>query len=282
MVLHLGLKPIKRPVSLTIAGSDSSGGAGIQADLLTFARMGSVGTSAITCVTAQNLDGVRAIHPVPVDVIAGQIDAIFLGFPVGAVKTGMLYSREIVDVVGEAVAKNVITRLVVDPVMVATSGARLLNEDAITGYVERIFPFAHLMTPNLDEAAVLLGHAVRDAGDMPDAARQLGEQYRCAVLLKGGHLAGRELVDVLWDRETIHRWTSPRVTGVGTHGTGCMLSAAITARLSFGDPLVPACLKAREYVEHVLLNCTEIADGRRIPGLALMESGPIRPRPAGG
>ncbi len=281
MVLHLGLKPIKRPVALSIAGSDSGGGAGIQADLITFARMGAVGTTVITCVTAQNLDEVRAIHPVPVDIIVEQLEAIFLGFPVGAVKTGMLFSREIVDVIGDAVARNVISRLVVDPVMVATSGARLLNEDAIQGYVDRIFPFAHVMTPNLDEAAVLLGRSVGDAVDMPDAARELGMKYRCAVLLKGGHLTGRELVDVLWDKETIHRWVSPRVTGVGTHGTGCMLSAALAARLSFGDPLVEACLRAREYVEHVLLNCTEIADARRIPGLALMESGPIRPRPTG-
>jgi hydroxymethylpyrimidine/phosphomethylpyrimidine kinase len=278
MVLHLGLKPVKRPVSLSIAGSDSGGGAGIQADLITFARLGSLGTTVITCVTAQNLDGVTAIHPVPPADIAAQIDAIFLGFPVGGVKTGMLYSREIIDAVGAALEQNVITRLVVDPVMVATSGARLLNEDAIAGYAEKIFPWAYVMTPNLDEAAVLLGRPIRDAADMPDAARELGLAHQCAVLLKGGHLEGPQLVDVLWDRETIHRWTGARVTGVGTHGTGCMLSAALTARLSFGDPLVEACLRAREYVEHVLLNCTEISDGRRVPGLSVSESGPIRPR----
>lgn len=262
-----------RPVAMSIAGSDSGGGAGIQADLLTFSRLGAFGTTAITCVTAQNLSGVTSVAPLPPGEVRAQVEAILAGFPVRAAKTGMLFSREIIDVVAELAAREGFPPLVVDPVMVATSGARLLQEEAVAGYVTKLLPRAALATPNLDEAAVLLGRPVTAAGEMREAARELADRIGCPVFLKGGHLEGDLLLDLLWDGVEFHEWEGPRLVGVITHGTGCMLAAAIAARLAHGDLLPEACAAARACVFGVLANPIELADGRMIPGLGV--GGPL-------
>ncbi len=257
-----------RPVALTIAGSDSSGGAGIQADLRAFARLGVFGTSAISAVTAQNLAGVRAVTGIPAEVVAAQIEAVFDGFAVGALKTGMLWSAEIIARVAELVERHGVAA-VIDPVMVATSGAKLLQEDAIAAYRQRLIPRCTLLTPNLDEARVLLAddpasaHAVSGGSDEPllagpaardqldRAAEVLGQRFGCAVLLKGGHLDG-DPVDTLWSAGTLTRWRHRRVDGVDTHGSGCMLSAAIAAWLARGATLADACARGLGFVHSAL------------------------------
>lgn len=254
-----------RPVALSIAGSDSGGGAGIQADLLVMTALGSFGTTVITCVTAQNLSGVTSVAALPPAEVARQLEAVLSGFPVAAAKTGMLFSREIIDVVVERMAQGGFPPLVVDPVMVATSGARLLREDAVTAYLERLLPRAALMTPNLDEAAVLLGRPVTRADEMAAAARALHDRCGCPVLLKGGHLAGDPL-DLLWDGRAEHFWSGPRIDGVTSHGTGCRLSAGIAARLAAGDTLPEAVGAARAHLRDALEHPTELADGTRLPG----------------
>jgi hydroxymethylpyrimidine kinase/phosphomethylpyrimidine kinase len=266
VTVHPEVHAVRRPVALTIAGSDSGGGAGIQADLATFTACGVFGTSVLTCVTAQNLEGVRGVVALsPADVMA-QLDAVLDGFPVAAAKTGMLFSRDIVLAVAEAARRPGFPPLVVDPVMVATSGARLLNDDAVAAYVERLLPRAAVATPNLDEAAVLLGRAIRHADEMPGAARELADRLGCPVFLKGGHLDGDRLVDVLWDGAALHSWTGLRVSGVIPHGTGCRLSAALAARLALGDTLPEAARVAREVVARALTHATELTDGRRVAG----------------
>ncbi len=255
-----------RPVALSIAGSDSGGGAGIQADLRTFTALGAFGTSVITCVTAQNLAGVRSVFALPAAEVGKQIEAVLDGFPVAGVKTGMLFSREIIDVVAVVAGRPGFPPLVVDPVMVATSGARLLEEDAVDAYRERLTPRAAVVTPNLDEARVLLGRAVGAADAMPDAARELADRLGCPVLLKGGHLDGDLVVDVLWDGRKSHWWEGERIAGVTTHGTGCTLSAAVAARLAHGDSLADACGAAREHVRRAMERPAVLADGTRLLG----------------
>jgi len=261
---------MRRPAALSIAGSDSGGGAGIQADLLTFSRLGVFATTVVTCVTAQNLSGVSLVVPLEPAQVQAQIEKVLDGFPVGAVKTGMLYSREIIERVAVIAARLGFPPLVVDPVMVATSGDRLLEENATLAYVERLFPRARVATPNLDEAAVLLGRRARSEDDLPDHARALSEKIGCPVFLKGGHLDGNP-VDVLWDGMKSHWWEGSRIGGVVTHGTGCMLSAALTARLALGDDLPQACEAAREFVRWTLLHPVELTVRTRVPGLGRFE-----------
>jgi len=256
----------RRPVALTVAGSDSGGGAGIQADLRTFASLGAFGTSAITCVTAQNLDGVRSVFALPPGEVIKQIEAVLDGFPVAAVKTGMLYCREIIEAVAVVVSRPGFPPLVVDPVMVATSGARLLEDDAVAAYRERLLRRAALVTPNLDEAKVFLGQTIPSADAMPDAARLLAERLGCPVLLKGGHLTGDLIVDVLWDGRKSWWWEGERIADVTTHGTGGTLSAAVAARLAHGDPLPEACAAARDHVRRAMTSPVTLADGRRLLG----------------
>ena len=248
---------MNRPVALSIAGSDSGGGAGIQADLRAFSKLGAFGTTAITAVTAQSLAGVRAVAGIPPDVVEAQIAAVLEGFAVRAIKTGMLWSADIVDRVAAAVARSAIPT-VVDPVMVATSGARLLQEDAITAYRERLIPRCTLLTPNLDEAAVLLDRAAIAPDHMDEAARALGSRFGCAVLLKGGHLDG-DPIDVLWHAQQWTRWQHGRVHGVNTHGSGCMLSAAIAAHLAHGAPLIDACERGLAFVHEALAAALTLA-----------------------
>lgn len=250
------------PVALTIAGSDSGGGAGVQADLRTFARLGVHGTAAITAVTAQNLFGVREVSGLEPTAVTAQIAAVLEGFEVGAVKTGMLWrgatARAVADALGRVGAP-----LVVDPVLSATRGGPLLDEVAA---LSALLPRAALITPNLDEAAALLGEGALAEGAMERAARDLGRRHGCAVLLKGGHLAG-DPVDLLSWEEGIVRWRHPRVAGVDTHGTGCVLSAAITALLARGHGLVEACAGGLGFVLQALSRPTILPGGRAVLGI---------------
>ena len=250
-------------VALTIAGSDSGGGAGIQADLKTFHAFGVYGASAVTAITAQNTLGVGAVHPVPVDVVRAQIDAVATDLPPRAVKTGMLATGELVESVARAVEDHGLERYVLDPVMVATSGDRLLVPDAETAVRNALVPAAFLVTPNLHEARILTGLAVTSVEEMADAGRALVEMGARAALVKGGHLSGTgEAVDVLWDGAHERIWRRPRVATVHTHGTGCTLSAAITAGLALGRPLGEAVARATEYMARAIATAPGLGHGR--------------------
>lgn len=234
-------------IALTVAGSDSGGGAGIQADLKAFAALGTHGLSAITALTAQSTTEVRAIHDVPADFVRAQLATVADDFRIDAAKTGMLASPEVIDVVAEFFEGRPIP-LVVDPVMVASSGARLVAEAAVERIVGRLFPRAALITPNLDEVAVLLGRRPTDVAEMEAAGRELLALGPVAVLVKGGHLLG-DPTDVLVTRSTIRRFGGPRIPTQATHGTGCTYAAAITALLAHGVPLVAAVDTARHYLQ---------------------------------
>ena len=236
-------------MALTIAGSDSGGGAGIQADLKTFAALGVHGTSAITCITAQNprrVTGIQAIRP---GIVRAQIEAVFDELPPAAVKTGMLYSEELIRVVAGFFRRGKQPPLVVDPVMVSTSGARLLKPSAIKMLKDRLLPLATLVTPNLDEAELLLGRALVSVEDLRTAAREIHRRFGCAVLVKGGHLHGmKQAVDIYNDGESELLLSAPFVRGVSTHGTGCTYSAAVTGGLVLGHELPEAVQLAKSYV----------------------------------
>jgi len=241
------------PRILTIAGSDSGGGAGIQADLKTMSALGCFGMSAITALTAQNTQGVRAIHAVPPEMLRAQIDAVIEDIGVDAVKIGMLHAPEIVDVVADAIDRHGLRRVVLDPVMVATSGAKLIEDATISRLVRELFSRVAVVTPNLDEAAVLLGRPISDIAALDQAARDLLALGAPAVLLKGGHLEGNEVVDVLAMRAaqgevSLYHFRSPRIVSRNLHGTGCTLSSAIACRLGLGDDLPHAVAAARAYV----------------------------------
>ena len=259
-----------RVAALTIAGSDSGGGAGVQVDLRTFQALGVHGTSAITAVTAQNLNGVTDVVGLPVDSVAAQIDAVLDGFTPRAVKTGMLWSAEIVERIASFAAAGRLPGLVVDPVMVATSGAQLLQQDAVTAYESMLFPHAAVITPNLDEAALLLGRAIA-YDEMEAAATALTERYGCAVLLKGGHLDG-DPHDLLLDSDGARWFRNQRVSGVNTHGSGCTLSAAVAAELAKGAPLVNACANAIAFLQQSLRAAVSLDNRESIIGVPEIES----------
>jgi len=234
---------------LSIAGSDSGGGAGIQADLKTFSALGCYGMTAITALTAQNTLGVRAIHGVPPDILRAQIDAVVEDIGVDAVKIGMLHAPEVVQVVADAIRRHRLPHVVLDPVMVATSGDRLTTEQTVQVLVRELFPLASVVTPNLDEAALLLGRPIGGIEALDEAARRLLALGATAALLKGGHLQGNEVVDVLAQQDG--RLTHLRSTRIATHnghGTGCTLSSAIAAHLALGLPLAQAVEHARAYI----------------------------------
>jgi hydroxymethylpyrimidine/phosphomethylpyrimidine kinase len=238
-------------IALTVAGSDSSGGAGVQADLKTFAALGVYGASAITAITAQNTQGVRAIHDVPPDIVEAQIDAVFDDLAVGAVKIGMLSRITTIDAVARALARNKAQNIVLDPVMVATSGARLIAPEAIAALRESLFPLALIVTPNVPEAAALTGAMpARDESEMELQARHLLAEGARNVLVKGGHGDGSESVDLLVGQKMkdIGRFVAARITTRNTHGTGCTLSSAIAAGLAKGLSLPSAVQQAKVYV----------------------------------
>jgi len=237
------------PVALTIAGSDSGGNAGIQADLRAFHVFGVHGCTAIAALTAQNPDGVTGVLTCDGHFLKAQLDAVFAAYSVGAVKTGMLASADLVSAAAETLRLRKPPQIVVDPVMVATSGSRLLADDAVAVLVDRLLPCATLLTPNLPEAGVLLGEAPRTAEEMVRAARTLADRFGCAVLLKGGHATAVTARDVLVTAEGLFELTSPRVADpVSTHGTGCSLSAAIAASLATGRGLLDAVVDGKAYV----------------------------------
>jgi hydroxymethylpyrimidine kinase/phosphomethylpyrimidine kinase len=240
------------PIALTIAGSDSGGGAGIQADLKTFHAFGVYGASVVTAITAQNTLGVAAVHAVPADVVRAQLRAVAEDLPPAALKTGMLATAELVHLVADEIRALGLRNLVVDPVMVSTSGHRLLHADAERAVLDHLLPLAALVTPNLDEAAILTGEPVADERAMRRAARALVDRGAGAALLKGGHLAAGELVDVLFDGREWHEWRRPKVDTRSTHGTGCTLSAAVAAGLAHGRPLVQAVDDALGYVQRAI------------------------------
>lgn len=234
---------------LSIAGSDSGGGAGIQADLKTFSALGCFGMTAITAITAQNTQGVRAIHGVPPEVLRAQIDAVVEDIGVDAVKIGMLATPDIVRVVADAIARHALPHVVLDPVMVATSGDALIEHVTIAALVRELFPLAQVITPNLDEAALLLGRPIDTVDALERAADELLALGARAVLLKGGHLSGDWVVDLLaLPGGEHHRLESARIVTNNGHGTGCTLSSAIAAHLALGEPLVQAVRGARSYI----------------------------------
>ena len=241
------------PRVLTIAGSDSGGGAGIQADLKTFSALGCFGMSAITALTAQNTQGVRAIHAVPPEMLRQQIDAVVDDMGVHAVKVGMLHSAEVVATVADAIDRHQLPHVVLDPVMVATSGAVLIEQPAVQALIAQLFGRVSLVTPNLDEAALLVGRPLATQEDMERAASDLLAMGAHAVLVKGGHLAGDMVHDLLATRNGLRHWMhAPRIASSNTHGTGCTLSSAIAARLALGAGLLDAAESARAYVRGAL------------------------------
>jgi len=251
------------PRVLSIAGSDSGGGAGIQADLKTFAALGCFGMTAITAITAQNTCGVRAIHGVPPEMLRDQIDAVVDDIGVDAVKIGMLHSPKIVRTVAQAVARHALPHVVFDPVMVATSGAKLITDEAIGVLVAELFPRAAIITPNLDEAALLVGQPLHTVQDMHQAAQTLLGMGARAVLVKGGHLPGDEVVDLLLATDAEPLWMqAPRIQSANTHGTGCTLSSAIAAHLALGLTLAEAVQQARSFVRSALLAGASVKTGQ--------------------
>lgn len=234
---------------LSIAGSDSGGGAGIQADLKTFSALGCYGMTAITAITAQNTLGVSAIHGVPPEVLRAQIRAVLDDIGADAIKIGMLHSPEVVSVVAQALDDYRIPHVVLDPVMVATSGDRLMAQETVEVLVKELFHRATLITPNLDEAELLLGRPITRAAELEGATRDLLALGAPAVLLKGGHLDSDEIVDVLsTGNGHTQRWVSPRIASRNVHGTGCTLSSAIAAHLALGISLPQAVAESRGYV----------------------------------
>lgn len=250
----------KLPIALSIAGSDSGGGAGIQADLKTFAALGAHGTSAITCITAQNPKGVTAIRAVRAEVVLAQIEAVFAELPPAAVKTGMLYSTEIIRAVVKFFARDKCPPLVVDPVMVATSGALLLKPGAVKALLDELLPLATLVTPNLDEAEILVGARLRSVEDLRAAAREIVRRFGCAALVKGGHLRGlTTAVDIFNDGRSELLLEAPFVRGVSTHGTGCTYSAAIAGHLALGRDLAGAVVAAKQFVTQAIVQSNQAA-----------------------
>jgi hydroxymethylpyrimidine kinase/phosphomethylpyrimidine kinase len=255
------MTPAQLPVALSIAGSDSGGGAGIQADLKTFQAFGVFGTTAITAVTVQNTRGVSGVHPVPLETVRAQLRAVAEDLPPAACKTGMLATAELVRAVAEDLREHRLPNYVLDPVMVATSGDRLLDAGAEEAIVEALLPLATLATPNLDEAAILAGFPVEDREGMRRAAAALVERGARAVLLKGGHLRAEELVDVLYDGKEWHEWRRLRWTTRSTHGTGCTLSAAVAAGLAHGRSLRAAVEDALDYVQRAIKAAPGLGSG---------------------
>jgi hydroxymethylpyrimidine kinase/phosphomethylpyrimidine kinase len=247
-------------IALTIAGSDSGGGAGIQADLKTFQRFGVYGTSVITAVTAQNTLGVRAVHPLPAELVAAQLAAVAEDLPPAAFKTGMLATAALVREVAAGIARHDLANYVLDPVMVATSGDRLLDPDG-ERELERLLPLATIVTPNLAEAAILAGFPVVDAASMEQAGHRLVAAGAAAALVKGGHLAGNALVDVLVTSAGVQRFQHRRIATTSIHGTGCTLSAAITAGLALGRSLQDAVATALDYVRRAIAQAPGLGAG---------------------
>ena len=246
------------PVALTIAGSDSSAGAGIQADLKTFAALGVYGLTAVTCIVAEVPGKVSQIEPVTARMVREQIEVLLKNFQIEAIKTGLLCSADIVYTAAKAIQHSRRTfgrhvPLVVDPVTIATSGDRLLEPAAIDAYKNELFPLATLITPNLDEAALLLRTRIKGRKQMKKAAKALGSRFRSSILIKGGHLQGDKAIDLLFHNGRLTEFSAPFMRDVATHGTGCTYSAAITAGLAGGLSLERAIERAKKFVTRSIM-----------------------------
>ena len=248
---------------LTIAGSDSGGGAGIQADIKTISAMGCYAASAITAVTVQNTMGVQAVHPVPIDILKEQIDSVLSDIGADAVKIGMLHSSKAVCVVADMIEKYRIKNVVLDPVMVSTSGHRLIETDAVNVIKNRLMPLARVVTPNIPEAEILADCKISGEEDFDDIARKLSSMGNVSVMLKAGHLDGESLVDYFYNAEdvTVTKLPSKRVYTRNTHGTGCTLSSALAASLAKGEDLTTAAISAKRYIEQAIISGAEYEIG---------------------
>ncbi|MFN8005935.1 MAG: bifunctional hydroxymethylpyrimidine kinase/phosphomethylpyrimidine kinase [Terriglobia bacterium] len=257
--------------ALTIAGSDSSGGAGIQADLKTFAAFGVYGCSVITAITAQNTKGVTAVHALPPGIVQEQLEAVLSDIEPDVIKLGMLANASIIHAISQVLRRYPKKPLILDPVMSAKSGDCLLEPEALRSLQNELFPLATLVTPNIPEAEILIEQTIASEEDMAEAARRIFKLGVHAVLVKGGHVgqfqepAGAkrdEIVDVYWDGKAIHKISGPRIDTPHTHGTGCTLSSAIAAGLAFGHPLLAAIQQARQYLTGALQNAYAVGSGK--------------------
>jgi hydroxymethylpyrimidine/phosphomethylpyrimidine kinase len=255
------LKSCEVRKALTVAGSDPSGGAGIQADLKTFSSLKVYGMAVIAALTAQNTLGVSAVSEIPPDFLAQQLDAVLTDIPPDAAKTGMLLNATTVEVVAQKIRQYGVTNLVVDPVMVSTSGAQLLNADAIDTFRRSLLPLALLITPNTEETRALTGRNIQTVEDMEEAALQIHGMGARHVLIKGGHLQGDDATDVLFDGQDFTHLRSTRIAVRDTHGTGCVLSAAITAYLAKGSSVQEAVQHGKEFVTTAIRNSLRMGSG---------------------
>lgn len=262
--------PIKK--ALTIAGSDPSGGAGIQADLKTFSQLRVYGMAVVAAMTAQNTLGVTAVEPVAPGFVAQQLDAVLTDIPPDAIKTGMLLTAGVIEAVAQRLKQHGMRHLIVDPVMVSTSGTVLMNPDAVTLFREKLLPLSSLVTPNIDEAQALTGLKIRSASDMEKAAVEIHKMGAGSVLVKGGHLQERDAIDLLFDGRNFAQLRSPRASTRHTHGTGCVLSASIAAYCALGKPLQEAVALGKEFVTNAIQKGLQIGSG----------SGPCDPLSLGG
>jgi len=273
------------PVALTIAGSDCSAGAGVQADLKTFSCYGVFGLTAVTCVVAEMPGTVEAVHPVDPAVVTAQIRLLLDHYPVRAIKTGMLHSARTVAATAAALrawrSRGATAPLVVDPVMIASSGTPLLEPDAVALYVDELIPMATLLTPNLDEASMLLGQPIRDRADLKAAATALAAQFEVPILLKGGHLRDDVALDLLAWKGRLDEYAAPYDPTVEPHGTGCTYAAAIAAGLAHGWPLDDAVRRAKGFITRAIVQRHEWHDDRRAI-VALDQTSPVLPHALGG
>jgi hydroxymethylpyrimidine/phosphomethylpyrimidine kinase len=256
-------KMYKYPTVLTIAGTDPSGGAGIQADLKTFAALGCYGMSVITALVAQNTCGVRAIHSVPPDFVKAQLLAVLEDIEPDTIKIGMVHSVELVDAIAEVLANYPSIPIIFDPVMIATSGHRLIEEDTIAAIISKLFPLAKLITPNMDEASLLAGIPVKTINDMYEASAQIMAMKPKALLLKGGHLPTEKLTSMLVDdRGLIQEYYSNKIETKNMHGSGCTLSSAIAAFIARGFSLTDAVSEAQDYVHGAIYHAADVVCGK--------------------
>ncbi|UFJ43084.1 bifunctional hydroxymethylpyrimidine kinase/phosphomethylpyrimidine kinase [Brevibacillus humidisoli] len=251
----------KRAVALTVAGSDSGGGAGIQADLKTFHQFDVYGMSAITAVTAQNTRGVAGVYPLTAEAVVDQMQQVLQDIGTDAMKTGMLFDAEIIRAVAGLIREYQIAQVIVDPVMVAKGGAKLLQDDAVEAMKQELLPLASVVTPNLPEAECLTGMSIETRAEMEEAARRIHALGARHVIVKGGHLDSDELVDLLFDGTHFHALPHQRINTRHTHGTGCTFSAALTAELAKGTPIDTATEKAKRFIVEAIATAPRIGGG---------------------
>jgi len=248
-------------IALTIAGSDSGGGAGIQADLKTFSALGVYGMSVLTSITAQNTIGVQGVHDLPPDFVGLQIDSVMQDIGADAVKTGMLSNAQIIKIVSKKIREYQVRNLVIDPVMIAKGGDRLLREDAVKELKEDLIPLAMVITPNFSEAEVLSGLRIQNIEDMKEAAREIYKLGAKNVLVKGGHLLSEEAIDLLYNGQTFSEFKAERIDTKNTHGTGCTLSSAIAAELAKGKKIEEAVDIAKKYITLAIKHSLDLGHG---------------------